>query len=381
MSKIAKEIVRFSREYFRENYISLHRPIFNGNEKKYLTECIDSNFVSSVGNSVNKFEEKFAEFTKSKYAISTINGTAALHLSLFALKVSSADEVITQALTFVATSNAIRYLGANPIFIDVDVDTMGLSYKSLKYFLENNVDVIDDQAINKKTKKVIKACLPMHTFGYPCKIDQIIKLCKKFRIPIIEDAAEGLGSYYKNKHLGTFGCLGTFSFNGNKIITTGGGGMIVTDDEILAKRLRHLSTTAKVNHKYNFYHDEIGFNYRLPSINAAMGIAQLESLKSFLVSKEQLNKKWKLLFVNLDVKMLEPIKHSNPNYWLNTIIVESLKQRDEILEYTNNNKVMTRPIWDLMTSLPEFKKCEHDGLKNSKWLVDRCINIPSSVVS
>ena len=381
MSIVGKAIVEFSKDYFKNQDVPLHRPIFNGNEKKYLNECVESNFVSSVGKWVDTFESKFAKYVKSKYAISTVNGTSALHLSLHSLGIGKGDEVITQALTFVATCNAIIYTGASPIFIDVDLDTLGMSYKSLEKFLKKNVEIVDNQPINIKTGKIIKACLPMHTFGFSCRIGEIVKLCMKYKINIIEDAAEGLGSYFNQKHLGTYGKIGTFSFNGNKIITTGGGGMVVTDNFRLAKRLKHLSTTAKVSHKYEYFHDELGFNYRLPSINAALGVAQLEQLPIFLKSKEELHKKWKLLFLDLDIQILEPLENSKSNYWLNTILVESKKERDKILEYTNRNGIMTRPAWTLMKDLPTFRKFEDHGLKNSRWLLDRCINIPSSAIN
>jgi aminotransferase in exopolysaccharide biosynthesis len=376
-----QNIVEFIQETFKtKEFIPLHEPRFIGNEKKYLNDCIDSTFVSSVGKYVDMLEEQFAKTVGSKYAIATVNGTSALHISLLLADVKQNDEVITQALTFIATCNAISYIGAKPIFIDVAIDTMGLSPDSLNNFLEHNCEIKDNKCINKTTSKVIKACVPMHTFGHPCKIDKIKEICDKWDIALIEDSAESLGSYYKGQHTGTFGKLGAFSFNGNKIITSGGGGVIVTDDKILAKRAKHLTTTAKVPHHFEYVHDEIGYNYRMPNLNAALLVAQLEQLDTFLKSKRELAQNYKEFFSNADIKFIEEPKDSKSNYWLQSILLKDKKQRDQFLEFSNKNGVMTRPIWRLMNELEMFKSCQCSALKNSKYLEDRVVNIPSSVI-
>lgn len=376
-----QNIVDFIKQTFNTNqFIPLHEPRFIGNEKKYLNDCIDSTFVSSVGKYVDTFEKEFAKTVGSKFAVATVNGTAALHISLLLADVKKDDEVITQPLTFIATCNAISYIGAKPIFIDVDLDTMGLSPKSLKNFLERNCEVVDNKCINKTTNKQIKACVPMHTFGHPCKIDEIKEICDSWNITLVEDAAESLGSYYKNKHTGTFGKIGAFSFNGNKIITSGGGGVIVTDDEGLAKRAKHITTTAKIPHPYEYVHDEIGYNYRLPNINAALLVAQLEQLEKFLVSKRELAKIYDEFFSSNSIKFIKESENSKSNYWLQAVLLDDLKQRDGFLEFSNKNGVMTRPIWRLMNELGMFKDCQKDDLKNAKYLEERVVNIPSSVI-
>jgi len=376
-----KHIVDFIKKTFNTNeFISLHEPRFNGNEKKYLNDCIDSTFVSSVGKYVDQFEKEFAKKVGSKYAIATVNGTSALHISLILADVQKDDEVITQPLTFIATCNAISYIGAKPIFVDVDLDTMGLSPDSLKSFLELNCEIKENICINKTTGKTIKACVPMHTFGHPCKIDEIKEICDKWNIVLVEDAAESLGSYYKKRHTGTFGKVGAFSFNGNKIITSGGGGVIVTDNEILAKRAKHLTTTAKIPHPYEYVHDEIGYNYRMPNLNAALLVAQLEQLEYFLKSKRELASNYKGFFDTQDEIdfIIEPTD-ADSNYWLQAVIVKDLSKRDEFLEFTNTNGVMSRPIWKLMNELEMFKNAQCTSLINAKYLEERVVNIPSSV--
>lgn len=364
-----------------KDFIPLHEPRFNGNEKAYLNECIDSTFVSSVGKFVDLFEQEFAKKVGAKYAVATVNGTSALHIALLLADVSPDDEVITQPLTFIATCNAISYCHAKPIFIDVDRDTMGLSPLALKQFLQDNCEIINNQCINKSTNKTIKACVPMHTFGHPCKIDEIKELCDTWHISLIEDAAESLGSYYKNKHTGTFGKLGAFSFNGNKIITSGGGGAIVTDDEHLAKKAKHLTTTAKIPHPYEYVHDTIGYNYRMPNLNAALLVAQLEQLDMFLESKRTLAQKYKDFFSQFqEFEFIEEPENAKSNYWLNGIILPNLQTRDQFLELTNTKGVMTRPIWKLMNELEMFKECQSGDLKNAKYLEERVVNIPSSVI-
>lgn len=375
-----QKIIDFIKQTFNaEEFIPLHEPRFIGNEKKYLNDCIDSTFVSSVGKYIDTFEKKFAAFVGSKYAIATVNGTAALHISLILADVKKEYEVITQPLTFIATCNAISYIGAKPIFVDVDLDTMGLSPDSLKNFLETNCEVIQNRCVNKTTGKTVKACVPMHTFGHPCRIDEIKEICDEWHINLVEDAAESLGSYYKEKHTGTFGKVSAFSFNGNKIITSGGGGVIVTDDESLAKRAKHITTTAKIPHPYEYVHDEIGYNYRLPNINAALLVAQLEQLDNFLASKRELALKYKEFFSTTQAQFIEEPKESKSNYWLQAVLLKDKNQRDEFLEFTNKNGVMTRPIWRLMNELEMFKDCQCTELTNAKYLEERVVNIPSSV--
>ncbi len=373
------EILDFIKQTFGKDKIPLHEPKFIGNEKKYLIDCIDSGFVSSVGKYVNEFESKFAKIVNSKFAVATSNATSALHVALKLGGVGSNDEVITQPLTFIATCNAISYLNAKPIFIDVDVDTLGFSPVSLQNFLDKNCEIKDGFCINKTSGKIVKACLPMHTFGLPCHISEIKEICDTWHINLIEDAAESLGSYYKGKHTGTFGKLGAFSFNGNKIVTSGGGGVIVTDDEALAKRAKHITTTAKIPHPYEYVHDEIGFNYRMPNLNAALLVAQLENLELFLKSKRELAMIYKEFFAKFnDVKFIDEPADARSNFWLNAVLFESHEKRDEFLKFSNENGVFTRPIWQLMNELDMFKDCQRDELKNAKFLSDRIVNIPSS---
>lgn len=374
-----KKVTDFIKKTFNTNeFIPLHEPRFIGNEKAYLNDCIDSTFVSSVGAYVDRFEKEFARYVGSKYAIATVNGTASLHISLLLADVRSEDEVLTQPLTFVATLNALSYIGAKPIFIDVDRDTLGLSPKILSEFLKNNCDVIDHKCINKKTKKHIKACVPMHTFGHPCRIDEIAQICASWNIVLVEDSAESLGSYHKGRHTGTFGKLGIFSFNGNKIITSGGGGVIVTDDEILAKRAKHLTTTAKIPHKWEYTHDSIGYNYRMPNLNAALLVAQMENLDLFLENKRGLAKLYAEFFEKNTITFVQEPSESISNFWLQAVILKDLEERNAFLDYTNNNGVMTRPAWTLMNKLEMFKDCQCSDLSNSLWLEARVVNIPSS---
>ncbi len=382
MAKIqsnAMETVAFARKLYGDSFIPLHRPVFDGNEREYLVDCIDSNFVSSVGAKVTAFEQKVAQFIGSKHAIATVNGTAALHVAIQLAGVKSGDEVISQALTFIATCNAISYAGAKPLFVDVDLDTMGLSPEALKCFLKQNVEKRENGTFNKLSGRRISACIPMHTFGFPCRIVEIAEICADWGITLIEDAAESLGSYVESRHTGTFASMATLSFNGNKVITTGGGGMIITDDSELAKRAKHITTTAKVPHPYEFVHDEIGYNYRMPNLNAALGCAQMERLEEFLTIKLQLADRWEAFFLDRNIDFFRAIDNHKANHWLNTIILCSRRARDEFLKLTNDNNVMTRPIWTLMSKLPMFKDCQTGDLRNSIWLEDRVINIPSSV--
>ncbi|MBE0514840.1 LegC family aminotransferase [Sulfurimonas sp.] len=375
-----QKIVDFIQNTFKtKEFIPLHEPRFVGNEKLYLNECIDSTFVSSVGKFVDEFEKKIAEFTGAKYAVATTNGTSALHISLLLAGVERDDEVITQPLTFIATCNAIDYTGATSVFVDVDLDTMGLSPKSLKEFLSANCEIVNSRCRNKTSGKTIKACVPMHTFGHPCRIDEIKEICDAWHIALVEDAAESLGSYYKERHTGTFGLLGAISFNGNKIITSGGGGCIITNDETLAKKAKHITTTAKIPHRWEYSHDMVGYNYRLPNINAALLVAQLEQLENFLQNKRVLADEYKEFFKNQNVEFVTEPNGSRSNYWLNAIILKDKQERDQFLEFSNNNGVMTRPIWTLMNRLEMFKECQCGDLTNATYLEERVVNIPSSV--
>ena len=375
-----ENIITFIRSVFQnENeFIPLHAPHFGGNEKKYLIDTIDSTFVSSVGAYVNKFEEMMAEITGAKYAIATTNGTTALQLALIVAGVKPGDEVITQPVTFVATANAIAHCSAIPVFVDVDKDTMGMSASALKAFLSTNAEMKEGIAYNKTNGRRIAACVPMHTFGFPCRIDEIAAVCAEYNIALVEDAAESLGSSYKGKHTGTFGLLGTFSFNGNKTVTCGGGGAIVTNDEKLAAHAKHLSTTAKVPHPWEFVHDEVGYNYRMPNLNAAVACAQLEQLEEILDNKRALAAIYQEYFKEAQIQLITEIPQATANNWLNTVILNSQEERDTFLKETNGSKVMTRPIWCLMNRLPMYSNCQCGPLGNAEWLEARAVNIPSS---
>ncbi|MGM0613440.1 MAG: LegC family aminotransferase [Bacteroidota bacterium] len=390
-----KEIVSFIRKLYNqpEGFIPLHAPVFMGNEKKYLNDCIDSTFVSSVGKYVDKFEEMVAEYTGAKKAIVTVNGTNALYLALHTVGVEQDTEVITQPLTFIATANAIAYTGARPVFIDVDKDTMGLSPEKLRYWLEENTTTNNkQQTTNKTTGKSITACVPMHTFGHPCRIDEIVEICNEYHIPVVEDAAESLGSTHKGKHTGTYGKLGILSFNGNKTLTTGGGGMIITNDELLGNHIKHLTTQAKVPHPWEYMHDHVGYNYRMPNINAALGVAQMERIEEIIKNKRQTAQAYTVFFNdgkpfnnkqqttnNKQIKHLTEPENSHSNYWLNVIMLNNRKERDAFLKHTNENGVMTRPVWQLMNKLEMFKDAQTGNLENAEWLEDRVVNVPSSV--
>jgi aminotransferase in exopolysaccharide biosynthesis len=376
---VSKQTVAFAQSIYGDGFVPLHRPVFEGNERKYLVECIDSSFVSSVGAKVAEFEKSVAEFTDAKYAVATVNGTSALHVAIQLAGVCPGDEVISQALTFIATCNAITYTGAVPVFVDVDLDTMGMSPSALKVFLDNHTEIRNGKVFNKVSGRRITACIPMHTFGFPCRIKEIAAICTSWGIALIEDAAESLGSYVGSKHTGTFGLMGTLSFNGNKVITTGGGGMIITNDPDVAERARHITTTAKVPHPFEFSHDEIAYNYRMPNLNAALGCAQMERLEEFLTIKANLSERWSQLFDAEAIQFTHGTEGCKANHWLNAIVLTSKADRDKFLEYTNANGVMTRPIWKLMSDQAMFQACQNDGLKNSIWLQDRVVNIPSSV--
>jgi len=375
-----EETVQYIQQAFNtKDFLPLHEPVFLGNEKKYLNECIDTTFVSSVGKFVDQFESMVASYTGAKYAVAIVNGTAALEIALKLVGVDEQSEVITQSLTFVATCNAITYCGAKPVFVDVDKDTMGLCPTSLASFLKEQTSQKAGGCFNKTTGKRIVAVVPMHTFGHPCRIEEIAVLCKQYNISLVEDAAESFGSYYNGQHTGTFGEVSVFSFNGNKTITTGGGGMIITNDESLAKRAKHITTTAKVPHPYEFVHDEVGYNYRLPNINAAIGCAQMESIEFILNNKRKLAVQYENFFADRSIKFVKEMPGSKVNYWLNAVVLKDKATRDEFLKVTNDAGVMTRPIWQLMTKLEMFKRCQAEDLTNSSWLEERVVNIPSGV--
>jgi perosamine synthetase len=375
-----EKIVSFIKEkYPDQDFIPLHAPVFAGNEKKYLLDTIDSTFVSSVGEYVKKFEEMMCEITGAKFAIATVNGTNALHMALIMAGVDRDDEVISQSLTFIATCNAISYLCASPVFVDVDKDSLGMSPISLVNFLKDNTEKRKDGfTYNIHTGKRIKACVPMHTFGLPCRIDELVDICNSYNIAVVEDAAESIGSYYKNKHTGIYGLLGVFSFNGNKTITCGAGGAIVTNNQQLAEKAKHLTTQAKVPHNWEFVHDAIGYNYRMPNLNAALACAQLEQLDLMVENKRKLATDYRNFFVGEPVKFVEEIEDSKSNYWLNTILFDNKTIRDAFLQFSKDNGVMTRPSWTLMNKLNMFSDCQKAELTNAEWLSDRIVNIPSS---
>lgn len=360
--------------------VPLHVPKFMGNEKKYLDECIDTTFVSSVGKFVDRFENEVAAYTGAARAVVCVSGTNALHMAMMLVGVERDDEVLTQALTFIATCNAISYIGAHPVFVDVDLDTLGMSPVAVRSWLEKNAEMRNGECYNRNTGRRVKACVPMHTFGHPVRIDVLADICNEWGIELVEDAAESIGSYYKGQHTGTFGKVGAISFNGNKTITTGGGGMMLFRDEELGKLAKHLTTQAKVPHRWAFVHDHIGYNYRMPNINAALGCAQLENLDRFVDNKRETAAIYADFFRNIpDIGFFTEPENCRSNYWLNAVIMKDKKAQQEFLEYTNDNGVMTRPVWELMNRLPMFAGCETDGLANTQWLADRIVNIPSSV--
>lgn len=375
-----KSLINFVREQYRSNdFIPLHAPVLSGRERQYVVDTIDSTFVSSVGAYVDRFERDMATYTASPRAVATMNGTAALHIALKLAGVEQGDLVITQPLTFVATCNAIVYCGAAPVFVDVDRETLGLSPSAMDNWLHSYAYVDDDGVCRTRADgQAIRACLPMHTFGHPADLDGLVEACNRWHIALVEDAAESLGSLYRGRHTGTIGRLGTLSFNGNKIITTGGGGMILTD-ESLGARAKHLTTTAKRSHPYEYVHDEVGYNYRLPNINAALGCAQLEQLEAFVASKRELASRYAAHFSGSDMQIVTEPEGCRSNYWLNAVICDNRQQRDALLKSTNDAGVMTRPIWALMNRLPAHAKALCGPLDNAQWLEARVVNLPSSV--
>lgn len=382
MSKIeilATQFIQKARKIYGQGFIPIHRPVFEGDEISLISDCLNSNFVSSSGEFVDRFEKCLGEFIGCDHVIATVNGTSALHVALLVAGVQAEDEVITQALTFVATCNAIHYIGAKPLFVDVDIDTMGMSPKSLRSFLEKNARKTKSGAYNRKTGNRISACVPMHTYGIPCRINELRDICDDWGIALVEDAAESLGSYHDGKHTGTFGLAGVFSFNGNKVITTGGGGAICTDDEKFARTAKHITTTAKKSDNVKFFHDVVGYNYRLPAICAALGVAQMAQLEKMLHIKLQLASYWQSFFYERGVSVCSQLEGDESNNWFIAINLNSLSERNEFLEITNKAGVMTRPFWTLMTSLPMYQQCQRTNLDNSFSLEQSVVAISSSV--
>jgi aminotransferase in exopolysaccharide biosynthesis len=373
-------LISFIREQYQSSdFIPLHAPLFAGNECDYVVETIKSTFVSSVGAFVDRFERDAEQYTGAERAVATVNGTAALHMALILAGVEREDLVLTQSLTFVATCNAIAYCGAEPVFIDVDRHTLGMSPAALRDWLCEHAHVGDDGVCRTRTDaRPIRACLPMHTFGHPADMDGLVAVCAEWRIALIEDAAESLGSLYKGRHTGTIGLIGTLSFNGNKIVTTGGGGMLLTN-ATLGLKAKYLTTTAKRPHAYEFYHEEIGYNYRLPNLNAALGCAQLEKLEAYVLAKRALAEGYAELLKGSALQFVTEPEGCRSNYWLNAVICEDSTARDELLKATNDRQVMTRPIWTLMSKLPMYAGCRRGDLSNSEWLEQRVVNLPSSV--
>lgn len=372
--------IRFIKDlYPGKRYIPLHEPVFLGREKAYVAECIDSTFVSSVGTFVNKFEKQVADYVGSSHAVATMNGTAALHIALLLSGVDEDSEVLTQALTFVATANAISYCHANPIFIDSEINRLGMCPESLASFLYEYGDRRNGSTFNKKTGRQIRACVPMHVFGHPLQIERIADICRAYQIDLIEDAAESLGSRVGSRHTGTFGKTGIFSFNGNKTVTCGGGGMIVTDDPELAYVAKHLTTTAKKPHSWEFVHDRVGYNYRMPNLNAALGCAQMEQLDKFLFNKRQTAESYRSFFATEGIPFVTEPEGTCSNYWLNAILLRDRSQRDSCLTELNDAGIQARPIWELMPDLPAFRDAQHTNLTVARNLIDRCVNLPSGV--
>jgi len=376
------QITGFIRSLYPDQYpVSLHAPIFRGNEKKYLLDCIDTTYVSYVGKYVTQFEEMVAAYIGVKHAVAIVNGTAALQIALQLAGVGHDEEVLTQALTFVATANAIVHAGGQPVFIDSETKNLGMDPDKLDDFLKHHAELkADGQVVNKLTGKRIAACVPVHVFGHPVRIGAICQICGQWHIPVVEDAAESIGSTFQGRHMGTFGSMGVLSFNGNKIITTGGGGMIVTNDTELAKRAKHITTTAKVPHPWKFYHDEVGYNFRLPNVNAAIGCAQMEQMDVFLAAKRKLAERYSTFFQKIGIPFFIEKNKCKSNYWLNTIVLGNRDERDLFLQYANENGVMARPAWVLMNKLPMYNKCLSTSLDRAQWLEDRLVNIPSSVI-
>ena len=374
------DLFQLIRNHFdSDEFIPLHEPRFTGLDRELVADAIDSTFVSSVGAYVDRFEKELAEKVGAKHAVVTVNGTCALQVALELAGVQAGDEVITQALTFVATANAISYNRAKPVFLDVDRETMGLSPDAGRQFLNEHTEQRDNGVFNTTTGKRIAAIVPMHTFGHPVRIAELCALADEWDIPVVEDAAEALGSKYKGRHCGTFGQMGVFSFNGNKTITCGAGGAIVTNDEALATRAKHLTTTAKVPHRWAFEHDEVGYNFRMPNLNAALACAQLQQLDQRLADKRELTNQYRDFFSAVDwAEFSDEPEDCEGNFWLNAILLKDAAERDRFLETSNSAGIMTRPAWKLMNQLEIYSHCQTDGLENSMWLEQRIVNLPSS---
>lgn len=376
-----QQIVDFiQHEFGTKEFIPLHAPVFSGKEAQYVQETLQSTMVSSVGQFVDDFEKTLANYTQSEKAVAVVNGTSGLQVALQLVGVAMNDEVLTQALTFVATANAISYLKAHPVFLDVDRDTMGLSPNAVADFLDQFAEIRDNRCYNKKTGRRIAACVPMHTFGFPVRIHELVRLCEKWHIPIVEDAAESLGSFVAEKSTGSFGTIGVFSFNGNKIITAGGGGALVTSSKEIGEKAKYITTTAKVPHPYEYVHDELGYNFRMPNLNAALLLGQMEQLDYFLERKRLLAQRYADFFASTSMRFRKEIAGTTANYWLMCVETENKEQRDALLEQTNAQKVMTRPIWQLMYRLPMYQHCWRDAQINAEFLEARIVNIPSSVI-
>lgn len=364
-----------------DGFVSLHEPIFSGQEWDYVKECLDTGWVSSVGSYVDRFEHMLAEYTGVKRAVAVVNGTAALHVCLHLAGVRSEDEVLLPTLTFVATANAVIYGGAVPHFVDSEESTLGLDPRKLAVYLTGMAEIRGEECFNRNTGRRIRAVVPMHTYGHPVDLDALIEVCESFKLVLIEDAAESLGSFYKGRHTGQWGKVSALSFNGNKIVTTGGGGAILTNDEEIGALAKHLTTTAKIPHKWDFKHDMVGYNYRLPNINAALGCAQLEQLPGFLRRKRELAEKYRKAFTDIEgVRFFTEPEHASSNYWLNTLLLDDAhgEERDELLDLTNGSGVMTRPTWTLMHTLPMYRNCPRMDLTVAEILERRIVNIPSS---
>jgi aminotransferase in exopolysaccharide biosynthesis len=376
-----ERVVRFIRKEFREPkaVIPIHAPVFRGNEKKYLSECIESTFVSSVGSFVDRLEEMTTAYTGATRAVASVNGTSALAMALTLCGVRSGDEVVTQALTFVATANAIRHVGARPVFLDVDRSSMGLSPERLSDWLDANAEKTADGCVNRKSGGRIRACVPMHAFGHPARVDILRGICDDWGIRLVEDAAEGLGSRRRGRHVGVIGDVGVLSFNGNKIITTGGGGMMLFQDALLGEKAKHLTTQAKMPHRWEFVHDAVGYNHRMPNLNAALGCAQMEQLDGFLEDKRSLAEAYACFFAGTEFEFVREPEGCRSNYWLNAVLLPDRGRRDAFLAYTNDHGVMTRPAWEMMPNLAMYADCQRDALSVSREIVDRLVNIPSGV--
>lgn len=380
MENRTKDLIRVIQEtYPSSGNLPLHAPIFTGNELKYVSSTIESTFVSSVGAYVDQFESMLRDITGAKAAVALSNGTSALYIALILAGVKSQDLVLTQSLTFIATANAISHAGAYPVFLDIDRSTLGLSAHAVQQFLEQECTIVSGICQHRETGKRVSACIPMHTFGFPCDIEPLMEICNRWSIPIIEDAAEALGSYRDGQHCGTFGSMGTLSFNGNKICTTGGGGAILTNDIDLGKRAKHITTTAKIPHPWKFQHDMIAYNFRLPNLNASLGCAQLEQLADFVQFKRNLAKRYYQSFTSVGIEFLLEPSNTTSNYWLNSILASSEEERDLWLEQTNAIGLMTRPVWEPMHTLSMYDSAMRDDLSITEDIAKRLVNIPSGV--